>query len=404
VSGSQFSAADAALGYLYQVRCALLYTLRRQKSEPDFLVSLETLDDVTFERAGGEPSELLQTKHHRQSAATLTNSSPDVWKTLRVWFEGHASGVIPASANLVLVTTATAKENSVAWYLRASAKRDEQAARSALDAVAQSSTNQSNAPAYKAYLARKPSDRLSVLSRVVVIDAAPSIQDLDGELRDEVHWAVGREHHVAFLQRLEGWWLRRVLRQLVTGERHRIAAVELETQMADLREQFKQAALPIDDDLLDFSLDEATAAAHAQFAFVRQIDLVKAGRARVAAAIRDYLRAFEQRSRWLRERLILEMELGRYERRLIEEWELVFAGMQDELGTEATDTVKQQAARSVLLWAERASFPIRTSVTEPFVTRGSLHMLSDECRIGWHPEFRDRLEKLLLPIPAGGTP
>ena len=116
MSGSQFSAADAALGYLYQVRCALLYTLRRQKAEPDFLVSLETLDDVTFERAGGEPSELLQTKHHRQSAAALTNSSADVWKTLRVWFEGHASGVIPASANLVLVTTATAKENSAAWY------------------------------------------------------------------------------------------------------------------------------------------------------------------------------------------------------------------------------------------------------------------------------------------------
>lgn len=404
MSGSQFSAADAALGYLYQVRCALLYTLRRQKAEPHFLVSLETLDDVTFERAGGEPSELLQTKHHRKSAAALTNSSADVWKTLRVWFEGHASGVIPASANLVLVTTATAKENSAAWYLRSSAKRDEQAARTALDAVAQSSTDQSNAPAYKAYLARKPSDRLAVLSRVVVIDAAPSIEDLDGELRDEVHWAVGREHHGAFLQRLEGWWLRRVLRQLVAGERHRIAAVELETQMADLREQFKQAALPIDDDLLDFSLDEATAAAHAQFAFVRQIDLIKAGRARVAAAIRDYLRAFEQRSRWLRERLILEMELGRYEKRLIEEWELVFAGMQDELGTETTDTVKQQAARAVLLWAERASFPIRASVTEPFVTRGSLHMLSDECRIGWHPEFRDRLEKLLLPSPAGGTP
>lgn len=396
MNGSKFSAADSAIGYLYQVRCALLWTLRRQKSEPDFLVSLETLDDVTFERAGGEPSELLQTKHHRRSAATLTNTSSDVWKTLRVWFEGRASRAIPASAQLVLLTTATAAEGSAAWHLRATS-RDVETAQRALDAAAQSSTDQSNALAYRAYLAAMPSERHAVLSRVMVIDAAPSIAALDRELREEVHWAVGREHHDPFLQRLEGWWLRRVLRQLVAGDAQRIAAVELETQMADLREQFKQDALPIDDDLLDFSLDDATAAAHEHSPFVQQLNLIQASKHRVAAAIRDYYRAFEQRSRWLRERIVLEMELGKYEKRLIEEWDLIFAGAQDEIGATATDEIKERAARSVLAWAERTTIPIRANVTEPFVSRGSLHMLADELRIGWHPEFRTRLAGLLLP-------
>jgi hypothetical protein len=396
MNGSKFSAADAALGYLYQVRCALLWTLRRQKSEPDFLVSLETLDDVTFERVGGEPSELLQTKHHRRSTAALTDTSSDVWKTLRVWFEGRTSRAVPATAQLVLLTTATAPERSAARYLRATS-RDVEAAQRLLDAAAQSSTDRSNAPAYQAYLAAKPSDRHDVLMRVLVIDAAPTIADLDRELRDEVHWAVGREHHESFLQRLEGWWLRRVLRQLVAGDAQRIAAVELETQMADLREQFKQDALPIDDDLLDFSLDDATAAAHQRSAFVQQLNLIQASKHRVAAAIRDYYRAFEQRSRWLRERLVLEMELGKYEKRLIEEWDLIFAGAQDEIGATATEEMKERAARSVLAWAERTTIPIRTNVTEPFVSRGSLHMLADELRIGWHPEFRTRLAGLLLP-------
>ena len=400
MNGSKFSAADAALGYLYQVRCALLWTLRRQKAEPDFLVSLETLDDVTFERAGGEPSELLQTKHHRRSASALTNSSSDVWKSLRVWFEGRASRSIPATAQLVLITTATATEGSAAWYLRATA-RNVEAAQRLLDAVAQTSTDQNNASAYQAYLAAKPSERRDVLLRVMVIDAAPTIADLDRELRDEVHWAVGREHHDPFLQRLEGWWLRRVLRQLVAGDAQRIAAVELETQMADLREQFKQDALPIDEDLLEFSLDGTTAAAHERSAFVQQLNLIQASKHRVAAAIRDYYRAFEQRSRWLRERLVLEMELGKYEKRLIEEWDLIFAGAQDEIGATATEEMKERAARSVLAWAERTTIPIRANVTEPFVSRGSLHMLADELRIGWHPEFRTRLAGLLL--PGGGA-
>jgi hypothetical protein len=128
---------------------------------------------------------------------------------------------------------------------------------------------------------------------------------------------------------------------------------------------------------------------------VRQLALIKAGKKRIAAAIRDYYRAFEQRSRWLRNDLLLVGDLDKYERRLIEEWEIVFEAMRDEVGADAADDAKEKAARDVFTWAERVSIPIRPRVTEPFVTRGSLHMLADEVRLGWHPEFRDRLAVLL---------
>ena len=165
--------------------------------------------------------------------------------------------------------------------------------------------------------------------------------------------------------------------------------------MSDLREQFKQESLPIDDDLLEFTLDDATKAAHEDSTFVRQLEIIKAGKRRIAAAIRDYYRAFEQRSRWLRDDLIVGLDLHKYEKRLAEEWELIFEAMRDDLGDAATNDAKEQAARSVLAWAERATIPIRPNVTEPFVSRGSLHMLSDEARIGWHPEFRERLASFL---------
>lgn len=207
--------------------------------------------------------------------------------------------------------------------------------------------------------------------------------------------AAGKEHHAAFLDRLEGWWLRRVLRQLTDDTQDRVGSVEIEAQMADLREQFKQEALPIDEDILGFTLDEATKAAHQDSTFVRQLAIIKAGKQRIAAAIRDYYRAFEQRSRWIREDLVVGLDLQKYEKRLCEEWELVFEAMRDDVGHSATDEAQEQAARSVLAWAERTTIPIRTSVIEPFVSRGSLHMLSDDARIGWHPEFRIRLAALL---------
>jgi hypothetical protein len=393
-SGNPFSAVDATLGYLYQVRSALLWSLRRLKTEPEFLVSVETLDDVAFETVGGNPIDLLQTKHHKNGCGSLTDASPDLWKTLRIWFEGRASGAIPPTASLSLVTTGEAPSGTAASYLRAF-PRDVPAAQKALDATASSSTNQKLTKAFQTYLAANSSERTAILDRIVLLDAAPSVADLDGELRQEVYWAAGKEHHSAFLDRLEGWWLRRVLRQLTDATQDRIGSVELESQMAELREQFKQDALPIDEDLLGFTLDDATWAAHENSNFVHQLELVKAGRRRIAIAVRDYYRAFEQRSRWLRDDLVVGMDLHQYEARLFEEWEVVFEAMRDELGDAATEEAKEQAARSVLAWVERTTIPIRPNVTTPFVSRGSFHMLADEVRIGWHPEFQDRLALVL---------
>ena len=393
-SGNPFSAVDATLGYLYQVRSALLWSLRRLKIEPEFLVSVETLDDVAFETIGGNPIDLLQTKHHKKGCGSLTDASPDLWKTLRIWFEGRASGAIPPTATLSLVTTGEAPSGTAASYLRAF-PRDVPAAQKALDATASSSTNQNLTAAFEAYLAANSSERTVMLDRIVLLDAAPCVADLDNELRQEVYWAAGKEHHSAFLDRLEGWWLRRVLRQLADAARDRIGSVELESQMAELREQFKQDALPIDEDLLGFTLDDATWAAHENSNFVHQLELVKAGRRRIAIAVRDYYRAFEQRSRWLRDDLVVGMDLHQYEARLFEEWEVVFEAMRDELGDAATEEAKELAARSVLAWVERTTIPIRPNVTTPFVSRGSFHMLADEVRIGWHPEFQDRLAHVL---------
>lgn len=393
-STNQFSAVDSTLGYLYQIRSALLWSLQRLKTGADFRVSIETLDDVTFDDSGGTAAELLQTKHHCKNAANLTDASPDLWKTLRIWCEGDKSGEIPTTAQLVLVTTSAASANSAAAKLRRT-DRDVDAARTALDSTASTSTSQENSKAYTVYLARSIAERHAILNRIVLVDSAPTIEDLDQLLTDEVFWAAGKEHHSAFLDRLEGWWLRRILRQLTGKVANAVGAVEIEAEMADLREHFKQESLPIDDDVLEFTVDSTTKTAHAEFCFVKQLELAKAGSRRIASAIRDFCRAYQQRSRWLRDDLVLDMELSQYENRLVEEWELVFDAMADEIGDNATDEQKESAARSVLQWAERTVIPIRKNVTEPFVSRGSLHMLSDDRRLGWHPDFEHRLAELL---------
>ena len=397
---NQFSASASALGYLYQARLSLLWSLKRLKVDADFLVSLETLDDVAFE-SKGRPEELLQTKHHLTRPAALTDASIDLWKTLRVWFEVTQNNSIPQQTMLYMVTTSTAAPNSSAAKL-AHENRDIESALASLQTTAQTSSNQENAPAYKVFLDTPVAQRRSILNRIVILDKTPAIVDLNESIKANIGWATERRFQDTFLQYLEGWWFRRVIVQMArinTGDR--ILGGELEAQMSNLREQFKQESLPIADDLLNFTPDDAAVAAHEESLFVRQMELAKANKRRVAAAVRDYYRAFEQRSRWLRDDLLMVGDLKVYELRLLQEWELFFEARRDELGDSAAEAEKEAAARKVLEWAEAACIPIRPAVTEPFVCRGSLHMLADALQVGWHSEFRDRLAHLLKPEVGG---
>ena len=396
---NQFSASDSALGYLYQARLALLWSFKRLRADSDFVVSLETLDDVTFE-SNGRPDELLQTKHHLIRSADLTDASTDLWKALRVWFEGTSNNSIPQQALLYLITTSAAAESSSAAKLRHE-NRGVESALISLETTAQTSRSQENALAYRAFLNAPVPERRSILNRVVILDKTPTIEELNASLKGEIGWATERQFQDTFLQYLEGWWFRRVIAQMArinTGDR--ILGVELEAQMSNLREQFKQDSLPIADDLLNFTPDDAAIAAHDESLFVRQLELARANKRRVAAAVRDYYRAFEQRSRWLRDDLLMVGDLKSYEFRLVQEWELFFEARKDELGDTAAEAEKEAAARKVLEWAEAACIPIRPAVTEPFVCRGSLHMLADMLQVGWHVEFRDRLAHLLSPEAA----
>ncbi|MEW8441485.1 MAG: ABC-three component system protein [Candidatus Thiodiazotropha taylori] len=395
-NSDQFSASESTLGYLYQLRCALLWSLRRLKETSSFETSIETLDDISFE-SKGSPIELLQTKFHKNRGANLTDASPDIWKTIRIWLTELDEEEITESTDLYIVTTENAAPGTTAAYLKIDG-RDEEAALQLLESTAQSSTNKANASAYEIFLAREHKERLEFVRKIYVLDSAPDIDDLNDLIKKELFHAVDRDSQDVFLNYLEGWWFGRTIKQLKNiGSEDRILSEEIEAQMADLRDSFRHDFLPISEDLKSYVLDEETAEAHAGLPFVQQVELATKNSTRIAAAIRDYYRAFEQRSRWQREELLFIGDLSNYEKSLTEEWELIFSGIEDDLNQDASESEKQEAARAVLKWAETGTINsrIKPGVADPFISRGSLHILSNDMKIGWHPEFKGRLAHLL---------
>ena len=308
-----FSAADAAMGYAFQTRIALLQSLRRLSADQIFSVYLETLDDVVFE-PDGDAIELLQVKHHKKSAANLSDASPDLWKTLRVWIEGWKSGLIPRDSQLFLVTTASVGIDSAAFHLQVK-DRDEAIALQRLAITATSSKNSINQTAYRLFRNLPDADQTALISSIIVLPGTPDITDLDAELRREVRLAVRSEHCQSFLSRLEGWWYDRSVRHLRDPAKMSILSTELDFKIADLRDQFHHEALPVDGDLFEGEVDISSFDGHS---FVQQLQISSIHKKRIALAIRDYYRAFAQRSRWVREELVQVGELGRYERQLKE--------------------------------------------------------------------------------------
>lgn len=389
---SDFSATDSVLGYLYQVRLALLSSLQRLAKDELFAVYLETLDDVVFEQ-DGSALELLQLKHHCNRAANLTDASPDLWKSFRVWMEGLANRSIPEDARLYLITTSNIGEGSSASYLMIE-NRNEAEALKKLQETAATSTNQTNEPAYRLFRGLSPDAQATLVKAITIFPNAPSIGDVSEALRIQARLSVKRNHLDSFLTRLEGWWYKRAVGQLISPDTPPILSNETESEIDDLRKQFKLDALPIDQDILNEEIDTTI---YEDRVFVRQVKLAGVGNRRILAAIRDYYRAFEQRSRWIREDLLLVGELDSYEKLLREEWELQFDRVADELGDDLAEEAKRAAAQHIYAWVEQSCYPIRSQVKHPSLTRGSFHILSDCLKIGWHPEFMQHLQQVLEP-------
>lgn len=390
---SPHSAKDSLMGYLYQCRYALYDSLRRLSQKESFAVSVEALDDVVFQKSD-DALDLLQTKHHINRKGNLSDASTDIWKTIRNWSELLIAGKVPSGSIFFLVTTETAAENSIAFALSADTdKRDVDKAISTLFSISQSSTNKQNKPGYETFNALSAEQMRLLVNSIIVLDGQPVMSDLDSAMRRELFYAVEPRFIEPFVIRLEAWWLRRIYQQIEIKNDHPILSEELLEETSQLREQFKQENLPIDDDILNASFDENSTL---NSIFVHQLQLIAIGNRRIYFAMRDYYRAFRQRTRWVNDELLFVGDTDRYEERLKEEWELRFEQMKDELGEQAAEEQKIIAAQSLYKWIENETLPaIRPIVTEPSIAKGSYHMLANELKVGWHPEFLERLRQAI---------
>lgn len=400
VHTDKFSAGEQGLGYIYQARLALLQLLQLPE---DTAVFLEKDDDLDFIEVEGGKS--LASLKHKAIGDKLTDLSTDFWKSVNIWLARYKRDRFAASnLQFFLFTTGMVSTDSfLARFLpqQASASGHEATLTElATDALARSKSRIIT-PIAAAFNELNDSAKQDFLERILILDGNPRISDIPTVIRDKHMRSIRREHRHFVFERLEGWWTDAVIKQLTGARPEAIFGYEVSDKLSNITEEYKTDNLPI---TFRGKVPASEIGTDADpRLFVRQLHEIGISSNRIRNAILDYYRAFEQRSAWARENLLVSGEVEEYEDRLAEEWnrykDLVF----EKLSDDSADEALREAGVTLYNWAEfetgkMEALRIRARVTEPYVVRGSLHILADitpEPRVHWHPRFIDRVCRVL---------
>jgi C-terminal domain 7 of the ABC-three component (ABC-3C) systems/Cap4, dsDNA endonuclease domain len=401
------SAAASAVGYLYQTNWALVDLLRKGHTRPDQAITLELHDDVAWTAAydTADPVELLQVKLHTTSrAAGVGDMAVDIWKTIRVWMD-RSDLSDPQGPELALVTTSVATEGTAAYALRPST-RDVALASERLMKAAQDSTNEDTQGTRDAFVALDPYVRNNLLNRVRVLDAQMPPEDLDVSVREALAYALptgGRHVENRFVAQVWHYWAA-VAIDMLTGKRASVSVTEVRTYVRELRNSYTTENLPTTVPLS--SVTEKHVQLYVGAHFVKQLNLIDYAGPSLRNAIIDYHRAVTQETEWLSDSLLDIQELRRFEEELRFEWTREFSNMVqdlelDHLSPEDAEEVKRRAGRKLVNYLlNSTAVTVRAHYNEGFYGRGKRHELAGHRdvtqRIGWHPDFVERLEALAV--------
>lgn len=355
-------------------------------------LTLEKFDDVAWEDSSGDPVELLQLKHHKPTKGSLTDMSPDVWRTLKVWMDDprlRESG----GPQLSIVTTARAPKESAASFLRSN-ERNVAKAVELLDSAATNSTEKKKtAAAREQWLGLSEAERLGIVQRVYVLDEHTRIENLEEALQEAVWLVAPKDRAPEFTAALEAWWMK-VAVDLLRKARGTIRVDELKAKIDDIRDRFHPDNLITMDERIS---PEAALAQYGSRPFVRQMEWIGASPVMLKHAVSDFHRAVTQTTQWLDRNLLEMTEFDDFKEALTDEWEVAFDDMIQDLPDDATDDDRKRAG--ILLYRklrESTTVQVRPRYTESFYARGTRHEIADGCGKGWHPDFETLVESLTV--------
>jgi len=386
----KFSAGEQSLGYTYQARFALLQLLKLPEETG---ILIEKDDDLDFVDAAGLKS--LASLKHKATGERLTDLSVDFWKSINIWLTRYKrDGCAASCLRFFLFTTAAVSERSFLCNLTAHGERKTADVVALANEALAATASTVILPIKADFDVLSELEKQDFLERIYIFDKSPRIEDIPAIVIDQHMRMIPTKFRVHMFETLEGWWNDLVIRLLTGLRTTEVYSREVSDKLAAISDEYKTDNLPIE---FRRKTPEGGIDPHTDpRLFVSQLHELGLKPERIESAILDYYRAFEQRASWARQHVLLDGEVDDYEDRLVGEWGRTRNVVFEELSENATEDVMTRCGRELYKWAEMNTdhLRIRDRVSEPYVVRGSFHILANARplpKVYWHPLFLERL-------------
>lgn len=402
------SAQSSMLGYFYQPFFALQILMSKDIEEcNNAQIYIENIDDIDFQM-GNNHLTLYQNKHHINRQGSISDKSEDLWKTLRIWSERIKSKEIDVNdTTFILTTTVGASINSIANKLSIDKNlRNTQEALEELIKISEEGVENKNKRLLNENIRKHVNEdcyvsfdsldlqlKTKLVQNIYILDNQPEIENVQNNIKQILRFSVWREQIDYFYEKLIGWWFSKVINNLIEKNSIPITYNELNEKISDISDEFKKDSLPIDYEF-DFSDVTAECLSPEQKNFIKQLNLILVNDNEITNAILDYYRAYMQRSKWIKEGKLYIGDLSQYEQRLIREWEQVKSKLENT-HTIINESDKIKLGKDIYFQVGDLKLPICSGGVHSnrgfYIMRGSYHILSNSLRIGWHPEYVQKL-------------
>lgn len=400
IVSDKYAAGEQGLGYMYQPRLALLKLFELPENTSVFLEKDDDLDFIDMD--GGK---ILASLKHKAEGDRLTDLSTDFWKSVRIWLNRYKrDGRIETNFRFFLFTTSSVQSTS---FLNNFLTNRNVVSAELVELVEKTNVvlNKSKSKLItkiaNEFNELTLSEKQDFLTRVFIIDVNHRIEDIPSIIKSKHMRSIRREFRDSVFKHLEGWWNDEVIKQLTGKREEGIFGFEVSDKLHAISQEYTSDNLPITfrnkEPSIEINTDDDPRT------FVVQLRDIGISSQRIRNAILDYYRAFEQRSEWARENILVTGEIESYEDRLVDEWSRYKDVVFEDLDENSAENILKLAGKELYKWADMQSgniesLRIRSRVTEPYVIRGSFHILANSIpvpKVYWHPRFLYRLDTLL---------
>lgn len=381
-------ASNQALGYLYQVQCALLFLLSSEDS--DVKICIEKFDDISFHK-DLDITEQLQLKYHSKNG-NITNTSIDLWRTLNVWIdEINKNPLLIETTKFYIITTNSIAPDSVIEKIKHN--NHDKNIYSELKQIAESGLQKSDTDSqrykyYSSFCQLKEEQARKLIESMIIIPDFYLPSKIDDKILSKMRIFTTKKTENIVFEELLGWWCKKIIACLENPMPTFISFEELRMKINSIISDLRNDTLPVDVTEKEI---EAIKPGSDTNNMINQLNLIAANEKIINNALKNYYKAYAQRSKWIKEILIYSEELDNYDKKLNDEWEFQFAAEIDNIDEDSSDDEKIKTGKELYKILMNKDIPIRPNLNDISISRGSYNGLANELKIGWHPNFKEIL-------------